>query len=506
MPFKTDDVGLLLEIVSKSDGSSTKEQLVLQASADNDLAFCYGIFPTKLMVLLIAAKNKFKGLKKIGKTDVPDIKEVNLLGLALPTGKKPSDDNLLTYSTLPFVYICNNDLGRGGITVPIYEFPASGKSLTGKQVVSLNRDCGNFFLQPASPYLDTTGFETDTITSKDFLELMVQYNSDFINSGVESGNLLKQLWDRHWTFAPSYPFKNVVFADVLDEVANRWFKSSGSTKDYNIGASLYLCASAGQTGEYKPLMSSLNIKSVNKAAHAEVRIALLLDFLTQYGATRGATVIGTPLADWSLDINSASAALQSILSSGSGTNQLALFSSLLPCYMCLGNVETTVGGYIKSINGQPVNLNATFQDVSQTALIVDTNYYDVDSAVEYRSIDIFKKSSGGDTSDQLLASINPINVSEPLVSNVRLTLATDSSITPLPMSVSDAGSATIGIGLQNQPSMLRYNLAAASLRLVHSTTAKSVIDDARSGAASGAGGDVHATETRSAAVHSYSAQ
>lgn len=179
----------------------------------------------------------------------------------------------------------------------------------------------------------------------------------------------------------------------------------------------------------------------------------------------------------SILIGSTSLLLDNAVKPSSGSAKLGLFSSLLPCYMCLGNVESTVGGYIKSINGQAVGMNATFEGVTQTALIADTEYYDVDSTIEYRDIDIYKKSTSTSGSDTLIASVGQIKVSEPLVSNVRLTLATDSTVTPYPMSVSDAGNSTLGVGLQNPQSMQRYDLAAAALQLVHGKSANLVIDD-----------------------------
>ncbi len=502
MAFEKTDVGLVVEIKTSSDGrgsSGATMPFIIQADSPRSTSdFPLGIFPTKLMVLLIAAKNKFQGLKIKGITDTATISDVALKGLVFPVDTKDKYEDELTYSTLPFVYICDNELGRGGTNVPLYEFPDSGNILKCQKAVTLDRDCGNFFLQSNTSSLDVSAYSTDKIADKEFAQLLVQYNGDFISSGVDAGNLLQQLPDCAYYSQP-VPFKNNVFADVLDEVANRWFKSSGMTKDYNIGASLYVEENKGQGASFKPLIKSLNIKSVNKAAHAEVRIALLLDFLTKYGASTSGHSIDAPLTDWSLDIIRASGALKHIVTPSQGTSQLGLFSSLLPCYMCLGNVESTVGGFIKSINGLPVGLHATFEGVTQTALIVDTDYYDVDSAIEYRKINIYKGTQPSPSS--LIASVDQVNVSEPLVSNVRLTLATDSSITPYPMSVSNAGGELLGIGLQNQPSMLRYTLAASALQLVHSKTAALVIDDTASGSST-----VRTTVGGNAEhVHSYSA-
>lgn len=505
MAFENTDVGLLVNIkISDGSGGSKKIKpfLVQAETPDASADFPYGIFPTKLMVLLIAAKNKLKGIKLKGVSNSEKIEDVTLTGLVFPTGTKSKYEEHLTYSTLPFVYICDNELGRSGASIALYEFPSSGNTLKSTEAVSLDRDNGNFFLRATIANLDVSDFASEKIADKEFLQLLTRYNGDFINSGVDAGNLLQQLSDAS-SFAKSLPFKNDVFASVLDSVANRWFKSSGETKDYNIGAGLYVTEDQGLGTAYKPLLQSLNIKSVNKAAHAEVRIALILDFLTKYGATSGSQTLG-PLDEWLVDIVFASHALKNVVAPSSGTSQLGLFSSLLPCYMCLGNIESTVGGFINSINGLPVGLNATFPGVAQTALIVDTDYYDVDSAIEYRKINIYKGTAP--TNANLIAEVDQVNVSEPLVSNVRLTLAMDSSITPFPLSVSNAGSELVGIGLQNQSSMLRYTLAASALQLVHTKTAQSAIDDTKvasvGGSRSGGGG---ATRLGLAPVHQYPA-
>ncbi len=505
MAFEKTDVGLVLEITTSPGGvgsGSVTTPFILQAESPRSPGdFPLGIFPTKLMVLLIAAKNKFSGWKIKGITDTAGIKDVTVNGLILPAGTKDRYEDKLTYSTLPFVYICNNELGKDGLNIPLYEFPDSGDILKCQKAVTLNRDNGNFFLQDNASSLDVSGYSTDKTPEKDFSQILVQYNGDFIDSGVKAGNLLAQLFDRA-CYSQPVPFKNNVFADVLEQVANRWLNSSGSIKDYNIGASLYVANDRGTGTSYMPLMTSLNIKSVNKAAHAEVRIALLLDFLTKYGKATGHVSVEPPLTDWTADIICANNALKSIIAPSQGTSQLGLFSSLLPCYMCLGNVESTVGGFIKSINGQTVGMNATFEGVSETALIVDTDYYDVDSAIEYRKINIYNGPTP--TPSGLIATVDQINVSEPLVSNVRLTLAIDSAITPFPVSVSNAGSELLGIGLQNQPSMLRYTLAASTLQLVHTKTAQQAIDDT-TGASASTSGSLVGTLPSVTHVHSYSA-
>lgn len=499
MAFVRTDVGLVLEIKVKADEHeatvTTKKNYILQAEYSSSSGdFPLGIFPTRLMVLLIAAKNKLKRLKIKGISDTATISDVTLKGLILPAGTKTDYKGHLTYSTLPFVYICNNELGKAGLNIPLYEFPGTGDTLKCQKAITLNRDSGNFYLQDNVSTLDVSDYSADKISKTVFADLLVQYNGDFINSGVDEGNLFAQLSNRN-RFGLSVPFKNNVFADVLNEVASRWLDNSGLIKDYNIGASLYVANDRGHGTTFKPLMTSLNIKSVNKAAHAEVRIALLLDFLTKYGKSSGHLSVDPPLTVWTADIILASNALKSIIAPSLGTSQLGLFSSLLPCYMCLGNVESTVGGYIKSINGQPVGMQATFEDVSETALIVDTDYYDVDSAIEYRKINIYKDT---ESPSGLIASVDQINVSEPLVSNVKLSLAIDNAITPFPVSVSNAGSDLLGVGLQNQTSMLRYTLAASTLQLVHTKTAKQVIDDSTGVSATASGGQLGVTH-----VHSY---
>lgn len=480
MAIKSDQVGLLVDVKVPSAGGGspgTPVSYVIQADDSKATgAFSLGVFPKQLMVLLVAAKNKFKDSK------LKDIEgaEAVLTGLVMPNGTGTNFKGHLTYSTLPFVYICDNALGKNGATVPIYELSSSGDTLSLTGGVTLDRENGNFIIETPSATRAHFTYQSAEIGKNEFLTLIEKYNGDFINSGVESGNLFRQLADAA-NFAKPVPFKNTVFANVLNLVAGRWFNSDGKTKDYNIGASLYLSQDKGEGSGFTGLMQSLNIKSVNKAAHAEVRIALLLDFLTSYGSAPSPQVLGPALANWQYDIDLATSALKKVVATSAGeTKKLGLFSSLLPCYMCLGNIESTVGGYIKTINGQPVGLNASFDGVAQTALIVDTDYYDVDSAIEYRTIDVFK-GKPGDQPDHI-ASIAQVNVSEPLVSNVRLTLQTDSSVTPFPMSVSNAGSGLLGVGLQNEPSMLRYTLAAAALELVHSKTAKAIVDETPEGA------------------------
>jgi len=470
------DAGLIIEIESKNTESGAKTTGLHMLVADDlkkpDPVFPYGLFPNKIMVLLIAAKNKLKGVSfKRGE----EVTKVSLKGLVLPEGTTEPYDGLLTYSTLPFVYICENDLGRNGLTMPLYRLP-SGDTLNGSVAVDLDRDSGGFFLKARSCSIPTSGYSELKISAEELGKLANQYNRDFLNSGVEAGDLPTQIYDNKWSTS-MYLSGNMLCAEVLQEITQRWFSSASNIADYNIGAGLFLEQSTGSSTTYKPLASSLNIKSVNKAAHAEVRVAVLLDFLRAFKISGGHLfAANSPLQPYWADLSRASEAVNSLLAPTSGTiKKLSLFSSLLPCYMCLGNIETTVGGFIKSVNGKPVGMYATFNDVDQTALILDTSYYDIDGAVEYRNINIYGKNDPG--SSTLLATVAPLHIGEPLSSNVRLSTDIDPTITIFPMSVSDAGSEKFGIGLQNDKSMWRYNLAAASLSLVHGKTSSLVIDE-----------------------------
>ena len=470
-----DDVGILVELSAPDSGPEL--YIITADSPKTDSEFIYGLFPTKLMVLLIAAKNKFRPLTEIDHLDTKTL-DVSLKGIILPAGTSGDYSGLLTYSTLPFVYICENNLGKNGLTIPMLECGEHADTFKESASITLNRDCGNFYLiNPATKPKDIDlSPKVQKINGKDFKQLLDKYNGDFLDSGASGGSLPDQI-NNSLSVSRSYLTKNTLFADIMQEIADRWFNESSNIADYNIGAGIYLekfdqtKASAGDSVTYSPVATSLNIKSVNKAAHAEVRIAILLDFLMAYSKASPAAINSTPLQKWSSPLISAQVKLERALQANT---KIGLYSSLLPCYMCLGNIESTLGGYIKTINGQDVGMDATFNGVAQTALIVDTEYYDVDSTLEYRNIDIYTTNTTG--APNLVASVEPINVSEPLSSNVRLSLRSNPEITADPLSIANAGSKELGVGLQNNESMWRYTLAAASLKLIHGKHPKLIVD------------------------------
>lgn len=469
-------IGAIIRYIS-SDGIPTYSALMLdQTSYDEGYSgnYPYGIFPKLMIPLLISIKNKCcytnaEGNKVYLDPSLSEVTDISLQGLIYI--KKSSTEeyelaNALSYSTLPFTYICDNDLGHHGRGMPIYNAYTSS-ILTGTDAIHLDRKNGGFYFKKLDNEMTVTS--TVQLNTDTFRGFVKAYNQDFVKSnraGATSDLLLS--FNISVAHPVAHSHKSAIYSRLLTQVADRWFATiaPGTTpKDYNIGASLYYKIESPRGNiAYVTMLTSLNTKSINRAAHAEVQAALFCDFILAAKLYAPNAYDYDFLASIGLPHDLLLEATSTLrpASESNSSYSLGLFSTLLPCYMCLGSIESTVSGRIATLNGQRVDLFASFDYIDTSLFITDTDYYDVDGALQYRHIYMSELFS------PLKATVTQINVSQFLPVNAKIVSTVNDQITPDPRTVSDAGSTVFGIGLQNNENMLRYKLVSEVMDLLPS--------------------------------------
>lgn len=496
-------VGVIVRVTGQFQGSAESKTLLVYAQAGamgavGSPTFALGLFPNILTVLLVAAKNRFTfgnggRLFDFGSTGC---ESVELLGLLIADDPEKFD-SYISYSTLPFVYICNNELGANatrsrpyGIAMPVYSAFHPGQATGGQSgpmagEIVLDRSSGNYGLtEPGAQALPIRVDDIRLVLTDDETRsaCLCAYNADFLDDGYDS-TLLDQIRAID-ARALDFQRPGAAYASVLNDIADRWHanvvsgRSRADRYHYNIGAAL--CVDAVRPDPRAPLsqavlLRSLNIKSRNKAAHAEVRIAMLLDFLAALAAApRGNDApIPTLPPDWRARAPLLALAQTLEQAQPPGT-RFTLFSSLLPCYMCEGVIETTgEGSIIRAINGTPVGLWPSFPGCERPIPIRDTVYFDIDAAIDYRHVDGVRLV--GQPTPKSIFTIRPVSIRSYLPSTGVLTFVADPKITPYPIAVFDAGSTIVGYGLQNTETVIRYRLAAEVLTLFTGAEAVQVV-------------------------------
>lgn len=457
-------------------------------------AFPLGIFQTYLQIILVYVKNKliFSG-KFIGVGNASEVDSVTLDGIFLPSESVMDMDGYISYATLPFIYMCDNNIGLfagrssvDGLEMPIYAVNASDK-FRKIGAVHLNRASGFFYIKrnEDQKIWDCKIFG-DTKKINNIIEMIEAYNEDFIFDGyIRGGDLIKTLDDFFWLKGSnSWRSPGVVFGSLLMDIANKWYY--GPKIDYNIGAGLYLMRGFQTGEEYCTLMQSLNTKGKNRAAHAEVRISLIIDFLlamltlSSYESTH--EDVKFVMIKSSISTLGQLYTIAEELDRLSKSGELVLFSSLLPCYLCEGSIESTMGGKIKSINDQPVNLWSGFLGVGKSIPIRNTLYYDVDGNVNYRSVSVYK--SPAKYEDNIMTT-TALNLYAFLPGNTIFGDAIRQRMKLGSLFIEDPGDKDPDVGLQNNQTATRY--ADAGMIMIHFTEptgSQSVTYSAKASAAS----------------------
>ena len=64
---------------------------------------------------------------------------------------------------------------------------------------------------------------------------------------------------------------------------------------------------------------------------------------------------------------------------------MAFISSLKPCYLCVGEVDSTTEGFIDTIDGKTVEMFASFHGPTINTAIKNVIYFDIDRPIVYPS-------------------------------------------------------------------------------------------------------------------------
>lgn len=442
-------------------------------------AFILGIFQNIVQVLLILTKNKLY----YGRTCViqpPEgggVADVVLKGVFL-SGGLADKAAFISYATLPFVYLCDNSLGDGpNKAMPIYTYNSMPQNFTQAGLIVLNKVSGNFGIvaDTSGPALNNL---TQAMVSAETLAAMVKvYNAQFLDAGYPGGKtLIAELRDNFAAITAGHGIEAVgagkAFGQVLIDIARRWLDLTTDKKptfdDYNIGAGLYLTDSTTSHTKYYTLVKSLNKKSVNRAAHAEVRISLLLDFLdavfsstlTDFNTTALPDSCNDPLMLYRLacDLHKFTSSIDD-----RDAEQLVLFSSMLPCYLCEGTIESTEGGQITKINKMDVGLWSAFLNVvSYSARIANTFYYDIDAAIDYRTINVVWS---GQYDNIAVLRFTGIDLSSFIPSNIVMSSAFGTGVPLTSLSIYNCGEKSPLVGVQNDETATRYQLSGSIMSM-----------------------------------------
>ncbi len=442
-------------------------------------AFKLGIFQNAVQVLLILTKNKLFYDRTCVIQPPPNttIADVSLIGVFLPGGLANAS-TYVSYATLPFVYLCDNNLGDGPNTgMPIYAFNSGPQNFTQAGLIVLNKISGNFGIDDDTDGPTLAGMTQTEITADTLSAIVQVYNAQFLASGYPGGRtLVAELQDSLAIIDAGHDLDATgaggAFGQVLTDIAKRWLDLPADRKptfdDYNIGAGLFLTESSTTRTKYYTLIKSLNRKSVNRAAHAEVRISLLIDFLD---AVRVSTLNNFNTAAFPASCNDPAELYRLACDLYAHTRQtehheaeqLVLFSSMLPCYLCEGTIESTENGTIASINGLDVGLWSAFLNVTSVSTrITNTFYYDIDAAIDYRTINV---NWSGQYDNVTVMRFTAIDLSSFLPSNVVVASAFGPGIPATSLSIYNCGEKNPLVGVQNDETATRYQLSGSIMSM-----------------------------------------
>lgn len=500
-------VGVIVKITNK-DGTAEDhlftvergEVASLKSMKDHNGYFPLGVFQSKLQLLLACVKNNLK-IKEHMYLDNGnyDGSIVTLLGLAIGIGKEkvPEPFQYLTYSTLPFVYLCDNAIGtivNGSLhCIPIYTFlieERGTKTLGCVGSVNLDRQNGYFYLGGEDRTKDTA---LERIPVDDQFDVLIEeFNRAFLQDGTDTGNnffgqlrgnidSLQANEGRPIPFGPGR-----VVGTVLTEIADRWFNNAEVPREhrsYNIGSAIFLTKSVFPNTEYRTLLKSYNKKDLNRAAHAEVRLIMFSEFFSAVHAL-GASADGSIEVIKKLNYNNtekwskiseirdlAKDLLALEIFKQDGNKPFALFSTMLPCYLCEGEIVSDEQGCILSINGVELEegVYSAFPGTPINPLIdfPDVIYFDIDAAVNYRQIDVNLSVKKLDKTrpETSIRTIKIHRLYMEMFESPFINITTPSINMPISsMAVRNCGDTNPKKGLQNDETAVRYMICGKMMQ------------------------------------------
>ncbi len=135
-------------------------------------------------------------------------------------------------------------------------------------------------------------------------------------------------------------------------------------------------------------MLSPNNKNKNRASHAEVKVPLLLNFLSYCGFGGDSKKDGN--AGWIAGYNKdkVNNAIKILTTARQGWRPPVHVLDLLPCYMCEGSIDSrsaaTVNSTRKSTDTRSISIRLSETKIHYTIDI--TYYYDIDDTINYRRL------------------------------------------------------------------------------------------------------------------------
>ncbi|MTI44658.1 hypothetical protein JM93_02527 [Roseibium hamelinense] len=489
-------IGFLVDIRFSDENTLNNGNYIVYCDSDQnklvelggpETNFKHGIFPSPMCAVLIWIKNKLGPVTSNGggkfctdKVTIDafkgNIEAVNLVGVIVNGGVEKLKEHLC-YSVLPLFYICEDGIGKKQIKIFNSDLNAESVAqiYSGQKTINLMQDGeigmsedGSFYVKKLNPSEEQKEiqsaniarvFKLSRVYSEEFSKNIGDFQFGAEKTGVESQQDLQAIAEFE---------KRDAISGVLNNIQHRWFEARKKTnpeeiKNYNIGAfaALKMDGPQGQP-VFKPLLQSLNIKGTNKAAHAETRIAYVMDYLQACVQAKNSPLVFKHL-------------YQRLLEQENAT--LYMFSSLLPCYMCAAEVLTDMGGYVQKIGenddyGIPMSFKGLPQ---QTMFFSNIEYLDVDANIEYRELTATFTSQQQQQQQQQLqkpksVSITPYAIPDTQSQSISSLLCypngAPASLASLQRAaVSDAGSSVSFVGLQNDPAMERYALLSRAIKL-----------------------------------------
>jgi hypothetical protein len=335
-------------------------------------------------------------------------------------------DTQMPYSLWPLFYVNNSAVFTEGDAPGVDLCYKQDEELTYKSSIRLNRELAYYYRVKATkikmPNLGKAKKATNplpkpnsvvTVTESWFLDLTVpkkedsksdastyaivkHYNklviadtlSDMFNiiskpdkffDGLKAatGKTLKDIIDRPHSYNALMPAWESTWGDKPG-----WYDEMRlSMNNYNISASLFLYDKDTDPDLSKTKLelfgTASNIKGVIKSGHAETRLLLTLDAMNY--AAKEMLWYTSVLEFYEF---SGIGDIKEIINLLQNKN-IALISSLKPCYLCVGEVDATTDGFIKTIDSACVDMWAAFSNSSINTSLKKVVYFDIDEPIEY---------------------------------------------------------------------------------------------------------------------------